>query len=189
MEKHGEDRLEPEVEVIHEPEPHSSSGRSFEATRPSLIKKWGIPTIVLAGLAIAGIGLWMFFPPGIFSPKKPEDSPEFKALTEAVQKLNSETTPLKNEIQTLRTEQKAIQEQLTALSEKLSVLTKKTENRTDNKKSKKSIIHKIKKGDTISSIAQKYQVQPEDIRRWNHLPPKTNPKPGRKITIFFPSES
>jgi LysM repeat protein len=187
MEKYYQDRIEPEVEVIHAEEHRSSSVKQNEANRWSFLKKRGLIPYSLAGLGILVLGLMVAA--GFFSGKKPEESPEFKALKEEVKKLSAQTDPLKNEIQTLRAEQKVQQEQLTVLKEKVAVLTKKPEGRGTHSAPKKLISYKIKKGDTIQSIAQKYQVQQEDIRRWNHLPPKGRLKPGQKVIIHSSAES
>ncbi|MBA4392198.1 MAG: hypothetical protein C0407_01465 [Desulfobacca sp.] len=189
MEKQREDRLEPEVEVEHEPEQFSFSSRQPVATRRSSLKNWGLVPIFLVGLVILGLGLWMFLPPGSFSIKKQEESAEFKALKEEVQKLRSETSPLKSEIESLKAEQKAFQEQLGALKDKITILVKKTESQGEKKASLKAVGYTIKKGDTISSIANKFQVLPEDIRRWNRLPSKNIPKPGKTITIYPHTDS
>jgi LysM repeat protein len=189
MEKHSEDRLEPEVELGDEPEQPTSSLKQPGFTQCSFLKKWGVVPIFFIGLVILALGLWVFLPAGIFSIKKLEESPEFKALKEEVQKLRSETSPLKNEIQSLQAEQKAIQEQVAALKDKTTVLAKKIESQGEKKASSKAVLYKIKKGDTVASIANKFQVRPEDIRRWNHLSSKSFPKPGKTITVYPHSDS
>jgi LysM repeat protein len=185
MDMHREDRLEPEVEVGHEPEQFSSSSRQPGVSQQSFLKKWGLIPTFLVGLVILALGLWMFLPPGMFSNKKQEESPEFKALKEEAKKLRSETSLLKNDIQSLQAEQKAFQEQLAAFKDKITVLAKKSESQDEKKASPRAIVYKIKKGDTLGSIAKKFQVRPEDIRRWNGLSSKSIPKPG-KITTVYP---
>jgi LysM repeat protein len=184
MEKYSEDRIEPEVEVGQDSEQFPSASSHLGATRRSSQVKWGLVPIVLIGLMILALGLWMFLPPGIFSAKKQEESPEFKALKEEVLRLRSETSPLKNAIQSLQAEQKALQEQITTLKDQLTILTKKIESQGDKKASPKATFYKIQKGDTLISIAKKFQVRPEEIRRWNHLPSKALPKPGQTITVY-----
>lgn len=189
MEKHNEDRLEPEVEVEHESEYLSGPSSQMGATRHSPQKKWGVVPIGLVGLVILALGLWIFLPPGFFSDKKQEESLEFITLKDEVLKLRSEISPLKNAIQSLQAEQKGLQEQLTGLKDKLTVLEKKTETQGGRKASPKATLYKIQKGDTVGSIAKKFQVRPEDIRRWNHLPSKGLPKPGKTITIYPHTDS
>lgn len=184
MEKHHEDRIEPEVEVGHEPEQLSSSSRHPGVTRPTSLKKLGLVPIILVGLVILALGLWIFLPPGILSNKQQEGSTEVKALKEEVQKLRSEISPLKNDLQALQTEQKALQERLAALKDDLTGLAKKTEAQGDKKASPKAIVYKIQKGDTLRSIAKKFKVRPEDIRHWNRLPSKRIPSPGKTITVY-----
>ncbi|MFH0786372.1 MAG: LysM peptidoglycan-binding domain-containing protein [Pseudomonadota bacterium] len=189
MEKHREDRIEPEVEVGHEPEQLSSSSRHPGGARRSSMKKWGLAPVFLIGLVILALGLWIFLPPGILSVKEPEESPEVKALKEEVQKLRSEISPLKNDLQALQSEQKALQERLAALKDDLTGLAKKTETQGEKKASPKAIVYKIQKGDTLRSIARKFKVRPEDIRHWNRLPSKRIPKPGKTITVYPQTDS
>jgi LysM repeat protein len=189
MEKFAEERPEPEVEVIHEPQELYSSAKESPTESRGVLKKWGALTRSLVGLGVLGLGVWGISAMGLFSVKKAEESPEFKALKEEVKKLNAQTIPLKNEIQILRNDQKAVQEQLAVLKEKISGLTKKTEGRAEKTNAPPPIHYKIKKGDTIPAIAQKYKVQAEDLKRWNPFLSKGNPKPGKMIIIYSPAQS
>lgn len=184
MEEHIKDRREPEVVVSHEPRERSSSSGYQGHTQPSSLTKWIWGLLILLGIVALNFGLWMGLQSGnIPIPKQPE-SPELKALKEEVLKLRSESGPLKNEIQSLQDGQKALQEQLTVLKNQQTPLAKKMETQGDKTSTSKAIIYKIQKGDTISSIAKKFRVKPEDIRLWNRLPLKTILIPGKKITIY-----
>jgi membrane-bound lytic murein transglycosylase D len=52
--------------------------------------------------------------------------------------------------------------------------------------SKHATGYKVRKGDTIASIANDFSVPPEKIRRWNHLTGNTV-RPGRVLHIYKPS--
>ena len=52
--------------------------------------------------------------------------------------------------------------------------------------SKRATAYKVRKGDTIASIADDYGVPAEKIRRWNHLTGNTV-KPGRVLHIYKPT--
>lgn len=184
MENHHEDRLEPEVEVIHEPEAYSSSSGYRGITRPPSSKKWILIPIILIGIVFLAMGLWMVLPTEFSLFKGSAESPEFKTLQAEVQKLRTESDLLKKEIQSLQEAQKALQEQVTALKDQLTVLAKKTETMGEKKPVPRAILYKSQKGDTLNSIAKKFHVHPEEIRRWNRLPLKSQPQPGQKLTIY-----
>lgn len=48
----------------------------------------------------------------------------------------------------------------------------------------KKIIHKVKAGDTLSSIARKYKVKVADLERWNKQKKSKGLKPGAKLVIL-----
>jgi LysM repeat protein len=192
MEKYQEDRLEPEVGVIHEPGDHPSPSGYPKITRPPSKKKGGVVliSIILVGVAFLVMGLWVVISAGFipFQPfQKQSESPEFKALKEEFQKLRAETDPLKKEIQSLQEGRKTLQEQVTALKDQLTVLARKSEGLGGKKEAPKAIVYKTQKGDTLNSIANKFHVRPEEIRRWNRLPSKGKPQPGQNITIYSPT--
>ena len=184
MEKYQEDRLEPEVGVIHEPEDYPSSPGYPGITSPPSKKRGVLISIILVVVACLAMGLWMVLSAGIIPFQKQTESPEFKALKEEVQKLRTEADPLKKEIQSLQEGRKTLQEQVTALKDQLMVLAKKTESSVEKKAAPKAILYKTQKRDTVGSIANKFHVRPEDIRRWNRLSSKGNPPSGQNITIY-----
>ena len=150
--------------------------------------------IVLIGTIGLGFGLWILLQSGMVSGKKQPESPELLALKGEVQKLKGEIDPLKNEIQSLKEELKAFQErtkvlqgQVSALKDQLAGLANKKDSKGYKKPAPKVIIYKIKKGDTLVSVAKKFRVRPDDLRRWNHLPLKGKLNPGQIITIYSPT--
>lgn len=51
----------------------------------------------------------------------------------------------------------------------------------------KKIIYKIKYGDTLSEIAQDYNVSVKDLKRWNKITSSSKIYAGKKIKIYRPS--
>jgi membrane-bound lytic murein transglycosylase D len=47
------------------------------------------------------------------------------------------------------------------------------------------MLHRIKKGESIVQIAQKYKVPAELITSWNNLPPKYKPQAGQQLSIYL----
>jgi len=47
----------------------------------------------------------------------------------------------------------------------------------------KRVLYKVKKGDSLSEIAQKFNTTPHQIRSWNRLSAKGNIKPGDKLNL------
>jgi membrane-bound lytic murein transglycosylase D len=52
--------------------------------------------------------------------------------------------------------------------------------------SKRAVTYKVRKGDTVNSIANDYGVSAEKLRKWNHLTTGAV-KPGRLLRIYKPS--
>lgn len=48
--------------------------------------------------------------------------------------------------------------------------------------------HKVKKGDTLSGIARKYNINVHQLCRWNGLSEKTALRPGQRLTIHHDGE-
>jgi len=53
---------------------------------------------------------------------------------------------------------------------------------SDDKASK--AFHKVRKGDTLSSVAKRYGVSVKDLAAWNDLKAKSSLKAGLKLTIL-----
>jgi len=194
MEQDIEDRIEPEIEIGPEPREYPPpSGYNRPSLQPSF-KKWGFGLIILVVLGLLLLGSWLVLPSGIFFNKNQTETPEQKTLKAEVQKLRSESDLLKNDIRSIKDGQKTLQEQtknlldqLKGLKDQQTLLEKKIETREGKRPLSKAIVYKVKKGDTLRSIAQEFQVRPEDIRRWNRLPGKSLPTPGQKITVHSPT--
>jgi LysM repeat protein len=194
MEQQKEDRKEPEVEINEEPEEYSSPAGYQRPRRYFALNKWGLGLILLLGTFGLAFGLWMVSQSGVLSSKKQPESPELSALRAEVQKLKGEVDPLKNEIQSLKEEHKAVQDrtrilqgQVTSLKDQLSIFAKKKDSQGGKKPAPKVIAYKIRKGDTLASIAKKFRVGPEDLRHWNNLPIKGKLNPGQIITVYSPT--
>ncbi len=54
---------------------------------------------------------------------------------------------------------------------------------------KQQIVVPVDVGDSLWSLAVKYQVQPSQIRAWNHLPPNTPLQIGQKLVIKLAQKS
>jgi membrane-bound lytic murein transglycosylase D len=46
--------------------------------------------------------------------------------------------------------------------------------------------HKVKKGETLASLAERFEVSQSQLRRWNELPKGKALKPGKQLVIFVP---
>ena len=46
--------------------------------------------------------------------------------------------------------------------------------------------HKVKRGETLASLAERFDVSQGQLRRWNELPKGRPLKPGRELVIFVP---
>ena len=51
-------------------------------------------------------------------------------------------------------------------------------------RSVKTITHKVRKNETVNSIASQYGVAASDVRRWNHLSKKSKLRNGQSIIIY-----
>lgn len=53
---------------------------------------------------------------------------------------------------------------------------------------KKTLVkHRVERGETLASIANKYDVTPTEIRKWNHLGVKSAARRGQRLTIYVAS--
>ncbi|GAB3877803.1 hypothetical protein GCM10028824_38530 [Hymenobacter segetis] len=46
--------------------------------------------------------------------------------------------------------------------------------------------HKVKRGETLASLAERFEVSQTQLRRWNELPKGRPLKPGRELVVFVP---
>ena len=71
-----------------------------------------------------------------------------------------------------------LETQLKRLERSLSKLTKPVTSR-----SKERAYHEVRQGDTLSRIAQKYDITVEQLCRFNKITPKTVIRPGQRLLI------
>lgn len=191
MEKIGEDRVEPKVEVGFDPGGSACSSGYQKVSPPSALKKWTLAIILPLVMAGLTFGLWMTFQSGSSSVEIQTQSLslEIKSLKETVEQQKSEIDLYKKEIQSMQAGLKSLQEQVGTLKEQLAGLAKKKETPKEKNASSKEIIYTVQKGDTLPSIARKFKVKVDELRRWNRLPSKKNPNPGQKITLHPSQDS
>jgi LysM repeat protein len=194
MNEHLEDRKEPKVEVNPDTEEYFSATSYGKPRQSFSLNKTVLVLIALIGTIGLGFGLWILLQSGMVSGKKQLESPELLALKGEVQKLKSEIDPLKKEIQFIKEELTGFQDrtkllpgQISALKDQLSILANKNDSKGYKKPAPKVITYKILKTDTLVSVAKKFRVRPDDLRRWNHLPLKSKLNPGQIITIYSPT--
>ena len=46
--------------------------------------------------------------------------------------------------------------------------------------------HKVRRGETLASLAERFEVSQSQLRRWNDLPKGRPLKPGRELVVFVP---
>ncbi|QKG53368.1 LysM peptidoglycan-binding domain-containing protein [Hymenobacter sp. BRD67] len=44
----------------------------------------------------------------------------------------------------------------------------------------------VRRGQTVATVAEKFEVSPAQLRRWNELPRHATLKPGRELVVFVP---
>ena len=199
-----EDRVEPRVEVDSDLEEFEEQRGSDWAVRPVPEKKpitrWVLGPILVAALAALGYAFWLIWGMKPLPSAKPPVPPEIVALRGEVQKLNTELGGLIKDLGDLKAEQKTTAEKLVGLQGQLanwskkmeaaqarkieSAPAKKVENAQEKKPVRKTFVYKIRPGDTLPSLAKKFGVDPEDIRRWNNLSPKAGLEVGHLLTIY-----
>jgi membrane-bound lytic murein transglycosylase D len=48
------------------------------------------------------------------------------------------------------------------------------------------VAHKVRRGETLASLAERFDVSPAQLRRWNELPKGRALKPGKQLLVFVP---
>ncbi|MDQ2771997.1 MAG: LysM peptidoglycan-binding domain-containing protein [Bacteroidota bacterium] len=48
------------------------------------------------------------------------------------------------------------------------------------------LTHTVRRGETVTSLAERFEVSPAQLRRWNDLPKKRPLKPGHELVVFVP---
>ena len=199
-----EDRVEPRVEVDPDLEEFEEQRGPDWAVRPVPEKKpitrWVLGPILVAALAALGYAFWLIWGMKPLPSAKPSLPSEIVALRGEVQKLNTDLGGLTKELGDLKAEQKTTAEKLAGLQGQLANLSKKMESAPakkiesapgkkiekaqEKKPVRKTFVYKIRPGDTLPSLAKKFGVDPEDIRRWNNLSPKAGLEVGHLLTIY-----
>jgi LysM repeat protein len=207
-----EERAEPRVEIDPDLEEFEEQRGPDWAVRPAPEKKpitrWVLGPILVAALAALGYAFWLIWGMKPLPSAKPSVPPEIVALRGEVQKLNTDFSSLIKDLGDLKAEQRTtagklagLQGQLTDLSRKMesalakkiepapvkkieSAPAKKTEKTQEKKPVRKTFVYKIRPHDTLPSLAKKFGVDPEDIRRWNNLSPKAGLEVGQLLTIY-----
>jgi LysM repeat protein len=200
-----ENRSEPEVEIRHEPEEMVAPSVSVSQAhaeiqgplppQPVSFKKWAIGLVIAGVIGLGFLGSWTAGIPKSFFNKPATVSPEQQALKGEVETLRADINLLKKDLQSVKEGQKKADEQVGKLQEELKTakehqaLSAKKSEPPAKKPAHQAVVYKVKKGDTLKSIARKFKVKPEEIQRWNHLPAKAQPKPDQKLTIYSSSEA
>ncbi len=207
-----EDRVEPRVEVDSDLEEFEEQRGPDWAVRPVPEKKpitrWVLGPILVAALVGLGYAFWLIWGMKPLPSAKPSPPPEIVALRGEVQKLNTDLGGLIKELGDLKAEQKSTAEKLAGLQGQLANLSKKMESAPakkiesvpakkiesaprkkiekaqEKKPIHKTFVYKIRPGDTLPSLAKKFGVDPEDIRRWNNLSTKAGLEVGHLLTIY-----
>jgi len=199
-----EDRVEPRVEVDPDLEEFEERRGPDWAVRPvperKPITRWVLGPILVAALAALGYAFWLIWGMKPLPSAKPSVPPEMVALRGEVQKLKTDFGGLIKDLGDLKAEQKNTTEKLAGLQGQLanwskkmeaaqarkieSAPAKKAENAQEKKPVRKTFVYKIRPGDTLPSLAKKFGVDPEDIRRWNNLSPKAGLEVGHLLTIY-----
>jgi LysM repeat protein len=207
-----EDRVEPRVEVDPDLEELEGQRGPDWAVRPIPEKKpitrWVLGPILVAALAALGYAFWLIWGMKPLPSTKPSLPAEIVALRGEVQKLNTDLGGLTRELGDLKAGQKTAAEKLAGLQGQLANLSKKMESAPakkiesvpakkiesapgkkiekaqEKKPIRKTFVYKIRPGDTLPSLAKKFGVDPEDIRRWNNLSTKAGLEVGHLLTIY-----
>lgn len=206
-----EDRVEPRVEVDPDLEEFEEQRGPDWAVRPAPEKKpitrWVFGPILLAALVALVYAFWLIWGMKPLPSAKPSVPSEIVALKGEVQKLNTDIGGLMKDLGDLKAEQKTTAERLAGLQGQLANLSKKieaaqarktepapakriekapekkTEKAQEKKPVRKTFVYKIRPHDTLPSLAKKFGVDPDDIRRWNDLSPKAGLEVGHLLTI------
>jgi membrane-bound lytic murein transglycosylase D len=54
---------------------------------------------------------------------------------------------------------------------------------------RRRVYYTVRRGQTVASVAEKFDVSPSQVRRWNELPKHATLRPGRELVILMPQSS
>ena len=118
---------------------------------------------------------------------------EVEGLKSEVKQLNEEITRLRSELSKMKKEMSETKSMVQSLPEKSvqKTITEKTdtsestsEPESEPDQEKKGQYYTVKKGDTLDSIAEKFNTSASKIRSENHLPEGRKPIPGIRLYII-----
>ena len=107
---------------------------------------------------------------------------ELPGIKAGFQQLETRLKALEDQQKQLDSQLKQMQARAAAPAPKPAVEEKKSASPPATGREK--TIHKIKKGETIYSIARKYHVYVQEILQWNKLPPNPTLKVGDSLVIY-----
>jgi|GEM_PF-3118045 LysM repeat protein len=180
-----EERNEPRVEIgppDESPLPISNKGRRSSGGW----KKIGLGLLVLLGGGGLVFGVWS----GLTN-RNPSSGgtvlpAEVLSLKQDLARLDQEVAVLKKEIQALKETGKDMNESVRGLKEQREPSPPAPTLSKPSAKahiSSKPLVYRVRKGDTLASVARKFKTTPKELRRWNHLGADESPPPGRLIIV------
>lgn len=184
-----EERTEPHVEIglTEEPLPPLREGaprsRSFFQGKKI---SWGL--FLTLGIVAILIGLWWGLGERKLSPHwGGGPSSEFLTLKQELARLAQEVDLLKKEIQALKETGKGLTETVRGLKEP-AVGTPSASVKVHPKPAKspppsKPLVYRVRKGDTWTSVARKFQTTPKELRNWNSSGKDETLIPGRLLVV------
>lgn len=151
--------------------------------------------MLFAGLIFLGLfylGYFVLFQEssGSFSKIEKKIKTMEASSLEQTEKLDKTLNTVRGSLTQLESRLKAIevrQKQLETVKQDLVAKLSKSEKRSGQEKNtpaKEKIQYKVRKGETIFSIAKKFRVFTDDVRRWNHLEKNKGVRPGDLLIIY-----
>ncbi|MEW6186330.1 MAG: LysM peptidoglycan-binding domain-containing protein [Thermodesulfobacteriota bacterium] len=188
-----EDRNEPKVEVYGDQETRPIPP-VFQRPGPSWpLKKIGIGVLVVLGLAGTGYGLWSGLGRGRPVAEQVPNSTEIAILKSEILQLRIEVQTIQKDLQTLKEGQKTLPDQVKGLQEPINrpkepllIPAAQKDSPRVAKPAPKTLTYKIKRGDSLSSVAKKFRVTSNDLLRWNRLPRNSKLKTGQILILHPP---
>lgn len=181
-----EERNEPRVEIDGEmevpspPTPNSKTESSLKG------KKIGLVLLLAIGVGGLIFGFWSASKGRI--PIKDGEGlhSEISTLKKELARLDQEMNLLKNDLNILKEKAKVVNEPVRGLKEQemgssstpprpSSPLTVRTPS--------KPLIYRVRRGDTVDSVAKRFKTTSKELKRWNHLKANEPLIPGRNLIV------